>query len=234
MSGQVRVEYSWLAEETRYIVTSFGFDLSPQAWNDHDLLMDGCECLDRIVDESPSGVRQQRAQQIIGALRMGVDQELQEIPELVIRLEQLRDIFSRYAEPEYFISRAARIFEIAEEIRSVDERGVYIDLVCEEGRCFLEMFLPIFAVHATPKFMEWFPSVAEVGNLVDKLVDARADYRRGEMRIHPGLTHHLVLLREVAVRGLGAFTLFPSRTRLFLWAIRFFDPRRHVSALTQD
>jgi hypothetical protein len=92
------------------------------------------------------------------------------------------------------------------------------------------MFLPIFAVHASPEFMQWFPSVAEVGNLVDKLVDARADYRRGEMRIKPDLGHHMTLLWEIARRGLGAFRLFPRRARLFRWAIRFFDPRRHISA----
>lgn len=108
------------------------------------------------------------------------------------------EIFARYDQPEYFISRASRIFEIAELLRSVRCRRAYISLVCEEGRCFLEMFLPIFAVHATPEFMRWFPHVAEVGNLVDKLVDARADYRRGEMQIQPNLTHHAVLLREIA------------------------------------
>lgn len=231
MSDQVRLEYGWLAEETRYIVATFEFELTEQAWRDHDLLMDGCECLDRVVDESPDEVRQQRASEIIAALRQGSSRGYDFAPELERQIEVLVDIFGRYSEPEYFISRAARIFAIAEEIRSVTERRVYIERVCEEGRCFLEMFLPIFETGATPTFMAWFPSVAEVGNLVDKLVDARADYRRGEMLIYPGLVHHLVLLKECARRGLPAFTLFPRPTRLFFWAIRFFDPRRHISAL---
>lgn len=74
--------------------------------------------------------------------------------------------------------------------------------------------------------MAWFPSVAEAGNLVD----ARADYRRGEMLLKPDLAHHALLLKEIASRGFGAFRLFPNRLRLFWWAMRFFDPRRHISA----
>ncbi len=229
-SGPVRVEYDWLARETRLIVQTFGFDLSPATWLDHDRLMDGCECLDRKVDGSPNQIRGRLSKDVIAALRardsegFGLDAELEG------HVATLVDIFSRYAEPEYFISRAARIFEIAEQLRSVSDRTLYMNLVCEEGRCFLEMFLPLFAVHATPEFMSWFPSVAEVGNLVDKLVDARADYRRGEMRVQPDLTHHLALLKEIVLRGYGAFRLFPRPFRLFWWAIRFFDPRRHISA----
>ena len=193
--------------------------------------MDGCECLDRKVDGSPDHSRQRLAGDVIAALRAGRPEGFDLDPELSRQVQQLVEIFARYEDPEYFISRAARIFEIAEGLRDVTSRPTYVDLVCEEGRCFLEMFLPIFAVSATPDFLAWFPSVAEVGNLVDKLVDARADYRRGEMRIQPDLMHHAVLLREIAQRGVGAFRLFPNRPRLFWWAIRFFDPRRHLSAM---
>lgn len=230
MSSQVRVEYGWLAEETRFLVATFNFDLSEQCWLDHDRLMDGCECLDRVVDEAPDEERALLAGLIIEALRQGESEHEAFSTELTRQLNVLNDIFGRYPDPEFFISRAERIFQIAETVRSVRDRGTYIELVCEEGRCFLEMFLPIFEVSAPESFMSWFPSVAEVGNLVDKLVDARADYRRGEMALYPGLGHHLALLSQIAWRGKDAFRFFPSRTRLFLWAIRFFNPRRHVSA----
>lgn len=227
---KVRVEYGWLARETRSIVSTFGFEMSPQTWLDHDLLMDGCECLDRRVDSCPEGVRQRLAGDVITALRARSHEGFEPDEELHRQLYQLDAIFHRYQDPEYFIWRCERIFAIAEEIRLTTERSVYVDLVCEEGRCFLELFLPLFAVHATPEFMTWFPSVAEVGNLVDKLVDARADYRRGEMLIPPDLAHHCSLLGHIARKGVGAFALFPNRLRLFGWAIRFFDPRRHVSS----
>lgn len=228
--SQVRVEYGWLAEETRFLVATFGFDLTEQCWFDHDRLMDGCECLDRVVDEAPDSERALLADLIVKALRREEPSHQAFTAELKGQLETLIEIFARYPDQEFFISRAARIFEIAETVRTVRDRQHYIELVCEEGRCFLEMFLPIFEVSAPANFLEWFPSVAEVGNLVDKLVDARADYRRGEMVLYPGVGHHLALLGQIAWRGRDAFRLFPSRTRLFLWAIRFFNPRRHVSA----
>lgn len=230
VTSKIRIEYSWLAEEARFLVSTFGFEMSAQSWRDHDRLMDGCESLDRIVDGAPDDVRADLADDVIGALRQGRPDGFQLEQELTRQVWILADIFARYSTPSFFIDRAERIFQIAEEIRITDCLDAYVALVCEEGRCFLEMFLPIFEVHATDEFLHFFPEVAEVGNLVDKLVDARADFRRGEMRLNPGVGHHARLLREIAWRGREAFVRFPRRAKLFTWAIRFFDPRRHVSA----
>ncbi|MFA5508725.1 MAG: hypothetical protein WC314_17230 [Vulcanimicrobiota bacterium] len=226
----LRAEYKWLAEEARYLTSNFGFTLPEESWLDHDRLMDGCECLDRKVDGSPDEIRPSLTGRILQALRGGSPGDSMFDAELSTQIEYLVDIFERYGPAEYFLSRAEGIFGISEEIRATSDRKHYVELVCREGRYFLEMFLPIFERHATAEFMKFFPSVAEVGNLVDKLVDARADYRRGEMLLYPGVPHHLSLLKEITSRGWEAFRLFPNRTGLFVWAIRFFNPRRHISA----
>jgi hypothetical protein len=57
--------------------------------------------------------------------------------------------------------------------------------------------------------------------LVDKLIDARGDHLRGELRLHPGLRLHARLAGRALRRAPRAMLHHPRRLRLIAWGLRF-------------
>lgn len=223
----VRPEYSRLAREFRILVEAFELQFPTSTWTSLDLIMDACECFDRSVDRLPClDERRRTAAQIVAGLRgeaVAVKGELQR------HLRQVGEVLDELEARDYFANRVQWIFAVSEELRSAG-RHHYIVGVCAEGRWFLELFLPLLKPVAPNSFLQFFVHLGEVGNLVDKLVDARADYHRGEMSLYPGLLHHLRLLWEIARRSPPLFRLFPRPALLLRWSLDYFKPWRHASS----
>ncbi|NNE92676.1 MAG: hypothetical protein HKN23_13600 [Verrucomicrobiales bacterium] len=227
--SEVREEYSRLSADFRILVTGAGFDLPEKTWHEIDVIMHGCECLDRVVDSLPTReARIRLAAEISNAIAAG--RVTKRGTELDFHLLKMGNVFTNTDSRYRASANVARIYEISDQLRGVKTRRHYIELVCEEGRKFLDLFVPILEPHCPARFLEFFLELGEVGDLVDKFVDARADYVRDEHPFPPDFLHHLRLLIAVIRRTPKILRLYPNPLVLIRWASRYFLPGNHRSA----
>jgi hypothetical protein len=66
--------------------------------------------------------------------------------------------------------------------------------------------------------------LAEAANLVDKLHDVRADRRRGEIALSPGLELHARLFGALVRRAVRLLVTSPRPFRLVAWGARYLLP----------
>jgi hypothetical protein len=179
------------------------------------------ECIDRVLDAIPLAY-DRRA--FSDALLAGLDAEgpTQRLgDELAPHVGGLRAMLVRLGVGARFVTLATEALRNTEEMRTTDSVANWLACVRREGVLTVEMALCFIDRHTTPSFVAFFRSVAELGNLFDKLVDARADHRRGEMALRPGVLVHARLLGAVVRRVPRAASLHPRLPTFFSWAFSY-------------
>ena len=140
-----------------------------------------------------------------------------------------RDI-ARYVSLTGDNARLLACVDESDRMLRATSRAAFVRGVRAEGRAFSAIFVPLFEAHTSTRFIRYFLDLGEAANLVDKLVDARADFARGELPFRPTLGHHARLLMPLARMSLDLGLRAPHRLRLVRWAAWFFLPSNHESA----
>jgi hypothetical protein len=211
-----------LAAELPGLALEFGCRLPAAACREVTTFMLATECIDRHLDAlGDAGERERLAAGLLKALAgeegdCGVHAGF--APELARHVAALARVVARDRAAE-FGALARRALDNTERMRTTRDPAEYVACVEEEGRLTVALALVFLEPHCTPTFLAFFRSVAELGNLADKLKDARADFRRGELALRPGLRVHARLLAAFVRRVPVAAARHPRLGSFVVWGL---------------
>jgi hypothetical protein len=205
----VRPEYRMLAERFPELGAVFGCAIPANVSRELVDFTLALECIDRELDARDSLHRSELGDAVLA----GTVVDPPELARHVARLHELA--------PPALWAAARRALANSERMRATHSIRDYIACIEEEGRLTVEMLLAIVGPWCSPELQRFLHRVAELANLVDKLVDARADFRRGELAIAPGLALHAHLVAALLARVPGALAAHPSWPRFAAWGLSF-------------
>ncbi len=220
--GAVRPEYRKLADDLPRLASEFGCRIPDAAARDLLVFTLATECIDRVLDALEEADERRRfSRALLAALHGDSDASARFPLELQDHVAALALVIARHGLTARFCALAARALDNTERMRTTERPGEWVACVEEEGRLTVELALLFVAAHANPAFVRFFRSVAELGNLVDKLKDARGDHRRGEMALRPGLRVHARLLGALVRRTPRAATRHPRLGAFVAWGLGY-------------
>jgi hypothetical protein len=217
----VRPEYRKLAVDLPVLAESFGCTLPASARADLLVFTLTLECIDRLLDAiADADERARFGEALLAAL---ADERAGEaLPsELRAHLDQLRPVLARTGARQRLVALGTDALANTERMRVTRDTGEYLARVRAEGRFTVEMALLFVEPWLSPACRAFLRSVAEMGNLVDKLKDARGDFRRGEMAVAPDVLLHARLLASILKRVPAAAALHPRLLGFVRWGVGY-------------
>ena len=221
---RVRPEYLKLAHGFPALAASFGCAIPAAAQRELVEFTMAMECIDRELDaEANADLRRGLAEAIVA----GTVDRPRELADHVARLHVIA--------PPSLWDTAKRALANSERMRRTRDPRAFIACVEEEGRLTVAMMLAIVGPFCSPPLERFLRRVSELANLVDKLIDARADFARGEMALRPGVRVHARLATAILENLPGALWSHPNWPRFAMWGLSYVRamvamPGRSVSA----
>jgi hypothetical protein len=180
--AQDRPEYPAMVTQFVALAADFGETIPEEAIGDLERLAASIECIDRtvdgIADDAHRGAAWARVLDVLEA-----DDATPARNELDRASLELRDL----AVSRGVLARVARIMRkesrVAETMRRTEDERTYVGCTLREGR--LGAALTLVLVGGTPPFRRFFYRLGGPANVIDKLVDVRADHAAGEIRVRP-------------------------------------------------
>jgi hypothetical protein len=215
-----RPEYAKLVADLPALAAEFGEALGTAARGRVSTYMAALECIDRHLDAIPTATARQAFGGEVLALLSGDDrQRIRLEPEVARETARLRDVLVASGALGAFLGFGRAALTNTELMRTTPSRDVYLECVRREGVLTVELTIAVLGADAPPKLADFLRAVAELGNLFDKLVDARGDHRRGELAVRPGVRLHLRLLAALLARVPTAAARHPSFLRFARWGL---------------
>jgi hypothetical protein len=197
----VRREYLKLPKDLAALARSFRIELPPRLQRDAAILAFAIECADRLLDGIREGARRAAfGAAVVSELRGEVSFNPDVTLELAGRLAALREVAERNAVHPQFCAIVRELLSNSERMRTTRDCARFVSCAVTEGRLMVEMLLLILAQVSTPRFDSFMRQLSEPANLIDKLRDARADFRRGEISLKPTLCFRMRLMYELLKR----------------------------------
>jgi len=210
----VRPEYRALVDGLPALMSDFDCGLDAAARTGVEVFMRAVDRVDRELDAIADGRQRHAFSDRVVAVLCASD-AADATPELADLRAILceRDLLAPFA-------RGTRLLLVAsEEVRTCRDASAYLDRVEHEGRLLVELALLFVAPQANQRFITFFRALAEIANLLDKLLDARGDHRRGELAMPADLTLHALLASRLLRRLPGAVRLHPRRLHFIAWGL---------------
>jgi hypothetical protein len=218
-ASNVRPEYARLGRDFVRVARGFGIALEEQARRDVAQLAAAIEHIDRVLDAIDArGERDAFGAALVLALRTGDARAMNAWgEELTARVRALHETLARRCAVERFARVTDEALANVEALRAATTRDAFVACVVLEGRLTAEMALLVAGDACTDAFRRFFVALGEPANLVDKLLDARDDYARGEMTLAPSLHLHARLALEIAHRVPRLCATYPRPMWLVAW-----------------
>ena len=209
-----------MGEDFARLAAPFGLRLAPALRDDVRLLADCIECVDRIIDATDDPAERRRtAVAIVRSLRTG-EPFTSRHADLRACMSELRALVERRRIAPAFAGLAEEVLENTEGVRACSSHDEYVERTAREGRLAASMALLVAGDACSSAFARFLLALAEPANLVDKLVDARADAARGEIALAPDAKLHARLTAEVLRRLPPLLRLHPRPAWLLAWGVR--------------
>jgi hypothetical protein len=138
-------------------------------------------------------------------------------PDLAEAMARLHRRITRRGIREPFLAAVADALRTCERMRAATDRDPYVACIVREGRLTATLVSLMAAEECGAPFARFFLRLSEVANLVDKLLDARGDHARGEMRLAPTLLLHARLAWEILRRAPALVLGYPRPVWLVRW-----------------
>jgi hypothetical protein len=193
----VRPEYATLAEEFARIAKAFGHDVPQALRRDIACLAGAIERIDRHIDAIADDRSRRDAWRSVIAILDGARGDT-ELERAALDLRALADARGARRRVLRIVAKEARISEVLRLTRSTP---AYVDATIAEGRMTVALALIVAGDACGPAFRRYFFRLGGPANLVDKLLDARGDHRRGEIAVDPAVSLHLRLAGALAKRS---------------------------------
>jgi hypothetical protein len=224
----IRTEYQTLVDRLPALVHDLEGTISGPELRDLEIVMAAIECIDRVLDGLDDPARR-------SAFSAGVLAGLVEpaaiddgTPELDRQLCRLREVIASRGVAEPFWGLAREALGNTESLRTTRDVADYLDRVEHEGRLTVELALLFFPPHTGARVVGFLRAIGDVANLVDKLLDARGDFVRGELALRPGVWFHVRLLGRLVRRIPRAAALHPRRLQFAAWGLSWLPPFRRA------
>jgi hypothetical protein len=194
VNDEVRPEYARLATDFIRLAAMFGITLDAVSKRDVATLAASLEWVDRVMDAMPTRAERERfGARALAAVTYGdrhVHEALTALHEVIVR-RRVVEPFARVVKEELVIGEAMR--------HAIDPR-TFIACVAREGALTTEMALLASGLESHAAFARFFRVLGEPANFVDKLIDVRRDYARGEIRVRPTWLLRVRIAREIVRR----------------------------------
>ena len=209
-----RPEYAALVDGLPALMHDLGSTISPANLADVRVFTTALEHIDRELDAIDSAAdRRDFGARLLAAL---VDPDVRVSD---IELDELRAVLVRRGVTRAFSALARRALANSERMRLTRSPREYLDAIELEGRLTVELVLLFLEPDAGPAFVEFLRAVGDVANLFDKLVDMRADHRRGELALVPSVRLHARVAARLVRRVPSVVARHPRRVRLVGWGV---------------
>jgi hypothetical protein len=216
-SVTIRGEYRKLADDLPALVAEFGGVLGAREHADIATFAAAIERVDRVLDATVDRAARVDLAAAVVAMLDGTARSTGNAA-TDARLIALRAALVRRDTVARFVELARDTLATTERLRGARRVGAYLDAIESEGRLMVEMTLVILEPLVPSDFVAFLRATAELGNLADKLVDARGDYRRGEIAVRPGIVAHARIVARMLRYLPRAAALHPSRLRFVAWS----------------
>ena len=207
-----RPEYQRLTAHLAVLSECFGAKLSRSAFRQAALLCEAVEWIDAVLDPlADSRRRAEFSAEVIAAVEGASVASA--------ALDPLREVASRCRDRAAFVRVCEQLLRNAEEMRTAAKPEHFIDHAVEEGRLLVEALLLSVDEALPPPLINFLVAVAGPANLWDKVLDARSDYRAGQIAWKPDLGALSKLTRALAWQTLALAPRSLLRPRLVGWGI---------------
>jgi hypothetical protein len=214
MSGEVRPEYARLAGDFVRLAAMFGITLDATSKRDVATFAASLEWVDRVMDAMPTRVERERfgAQALEAATYGGaVHETITALHEVLVR-RRVVEPFARLVEEELVVGEA---------VREAIHADAFMACVAREGALTTEMTLLVSGLASHTAFARFFRVLGEPANFVDKLLDVRQDYARGEIRLRPTLLFQARIAREIVRRLPRLVSSSPRPAWVIAWGATY-------------
>ncbi len=214
----VRREYLKLPGDLALLTGSFGITLPPQLQRDAAALAFSIECADRLLDAIPQAQRRARfGAAVVSCLRGEKFSNEDLTPELTGWLAQLKEVAEHHGVSDEFREIIRELLSNSERMRTTRSHARFVECAIQEGRLMVELLLLILRNISTARFDSFMRQLAGPANLIDKLRDARGDFRRGEIAVRPTLSFRARLIYEMFRRSIRLVRVSAVNRRLAAW-----------------
>jgi hypothetical protein len=208
-----RPEYARLARDFVRLAHEAGLHVDDVARRDVATFAAAIEWVDRVMDAVPLREERVRFGRRALAAACGEDRvhsTLDALAETLVRRDVVAP-FARLVEEELVVG---------ETMRHATDSRTFLECVAREGALTTEMTLLVSGL-SDPRFRRFFRSLGEPANLVDKLLDARADHARGEMRLRPTWRLHARIALEILRRVPRVVVASPRPVWVLVWGFGY-------------
>jgi hypothetical protein len=217
MPAAARPEYTALVTGLPALMRDFDCELSPATLADVGVFVAALECVDRVLDPLPTPAAREALTATVLAAIAG--EPVRTPDELGARLGDLHAVLRRRDRIHAFLGLARAILGNTEHMRTTRDARAYLEAIEREGVLMVELALIVFGDAASPRFAEFLRSVAGPANLLDKLLDMRADRRSGELALDATAWLHARVLARM-VRGVPrVIANHPHVVALVRWGV---------------
>lgn len=134
-------------------------------------------------------------------------------PELIKYIKPIRDILLISSDEEEFARIVEDIFVAAKVIKEGTDTRARIAASMEEGRLVADAICLSLGEKGSP-FHSIFLLIGAIDNLFDDLVDARKDYKEGEVVASPDLEFYQVAVASLLQVGVQLLRKYPNKLGL--------------------
>jgi len=192
--------------------------LPPQLRRDAAALAFSIECADRLLDAIPQAQRRARfGAAVVSCLRGEKFSNEHLTPELTGWLAQLKEVAEHHGVSDRFREIIRELLSNSEQMRTTRSHARFVDSAIKEGRLMVELLLLILRNISTAQFDSFMRQLSGPANLIDKLRDARGDFRRGEIAVKPTLSFRARLIYEMFRRSIRLVRISAVNRRLAAW-----------------
>lgn len=228
--SQVRAIYRKLHHDFHLITTPFGIQLDAQLNGDLACLIAATDSIDRNLDEIEGDEdRNSFSDEIVARLVSENEKSVERneanderLPaELCMRVSALRDVIRRRAITEAFVDSVREIFRLSEAKRAALTSSSLVRYSIQESRETGRLPVLLLGDQSSSQFEAFFFRCCEAMPAVDTILDARSDFRTGQLQFRPGPWLYFNLFAAVVVRVPGLLWRFPARWTLFRYVFSF-------------
>ena len=209
-----RPEYVALVDGLPALMRDLGSTITPANLRDVRVFMLALEHIDRVLDAIVDRAdRRAFGERLLAAIANG-DARFSDI-----ELGELYAVLARRGRTAAFVALARTALVNSERMRTTRDAHEYLDAIELEGRLTVELVLLFVDPDAGPAVAAFLRAVGDIANLFDKLIDMRADHRRGELALRPSIRLHARVLARILRRLPSVAATHPRRLRFVGWSV---------------
>ncbi|MFA7686105.1 MAG: hypothetical protein WCX95_04890 [Candidatus Gracilibacteria bacterium] len=235
----VRPQYGKGVKYIGIMANDFDCPMGPEDQQNLQVLFDAVECIDRYIDSQPSiEEMDEMFDQIIGFLQenntqINVQEGQGPLPqELLTQLATLKEMLGQIENRDDFFAHVVNLKEITHRLRITRDVRQYVADSLSGGKETAALSFSVMDENRfNQAFKDFFELAGATGNLIDDIVDAKADYANGEIALKPNIGFYLIALGHAIKNLVKAAWLYPKkmkRLRMIKAPLKQLEERRRI------